>query len=215
MSKADYDGVIGLLQPVTQQLENSALRALLEKAQSQKKAIEQTADDVVRRLQIALEHEQYQDAVQFLEGQPQTLLSLPAIRELAARARESSAQDRKKLKVIGVAYAALDKQDVTTGWFSLQSALQDDFGSNFLRGISERYKARRERVANRALSSRMEDSRIALQEGNAKLANELLAAASSMADYASPELQEDLRCLSKEASKSKQAGHFWKRNSTG
>jgi len=175
MGRADYTAAVSLLQPIVQRFDDTSLRNLLETAQRQQQAQKQTIDEAIKNLNGAIEHQQYQDAIRFLEGQSQAVLHSPAIQDIASKVRNANDRQQAMLRTVGLAYAALDKEDFNAGWSKL-TALQTESAAPFFATLVSRYETRRGTVASRVLITALESVRGALIRGNAKLANELLVA---------------------------------------
>jgi serine/threonine protein kinase len=202
-----YDAVIDLLEPILQRTEEGSLRTLLEKARNQRQSLLRKIDAALETALQFSQGGQYEAGVSFLELQPSLILKSERIQTALAETREFCNRDQAALRVIARAYAALDANDIASGWHGLQTALHAHAGSPLLKRALERFESRQAPIANQALSAAIEQSKAALTAGNAKLAAELLRAASPVVEYASLELRTDWQSLTKKAARAKILAH--------
>jgi eukaryotic-like serine/threonine-protein kinase len=203
MAAGDYDAVIDFLEPILQRTDEASLRTLLEKARNQRQSLQRKTDAALETLRQFTEQGQYEAGVSFLELQPSLILKSERIQTALKETREFCNRDRAALQVIAKAYAALDANDIASGWHSLQTALHAYAGSPLLKHALERFESRQAPIADHALSSAIEQSQAALTAGNAKLAAEVLSAASPLVEYASLELRTDWQRLTKRTARAK------------
>jgi hypothetical protein len=106
---------------------------------------------------------------------------------------------------MGRAYAALDRFDVETVSLSNSGPSSE---SLLLSRIIPVFTSRRKSVADRQLSSAIEQARTAIEAGDRKQAALGLRAATCFAEYASSNLQNEWQTLLKKAEKSKMFGRL-------
>jgi len=207
LADGNYDAVIALLEPVLQQTDEPSLRTILEKARNQRQSAQRRIDATLETLLQFTQAGQYESALSFLELQPSVILKSERIQAALKQAREFCNRDQAAVQVIAKAYAALDANDIASGWHSLQTALHADAGSPLLKQAVKRFESRQAPVANQALSNAIEQSKAALTAGNAKLAAEILRAVTPVVEYASLELRTDWQSLTKKAARAKLLAH--------
>jgi tetratricopeptide (TPR) repeat protein len=203
MEAGDHDAVIALLEPILHQTDEPSLRTLLEKARNQRQSAQRKIDATLETLRQFTEGGQYEAGVSFLELQPAVILKSDRIQAALQQTRDVCNRDQEALQVIAKAYAALDANDIASGWQCMKSALKDYAGSPLLKQALTRFESRQAPVANHALSSAIELSEAALTAGNGTRADEVLRAASSLVEYASPELRADWQRLTKKTARAK------------
>ena len=182
---------------LVQQVENAAMRS------NQLQSVQHKIDATLQTLLQFTQAGQYETAMSFLEMQSSMILESERIQTALKETREFCNRDQAALQGIAKAYAALDANDIASGWHSLQTALHAYAGSPLLKRALERFESRQAPIANQALSSAIEQSRAALTAGNAPLAAEVLRAASPIVEYASLELQTDWQRLTKRTARAK------------
>jgi eukaryotic-like serine/threonine-protein kinase len=202
IAKGAYEDAIKFLDPEVRETDDLALRNLLEKARAQQQHVHRKADAISTALAGFIQEEQFDEGVAFLESQPEDVLQVPAVKEALKALRSARDRERRELQAIGVAYAALDRADVSTGWSALQGGMQAHSDSSFLGCILQAFEARRRALANRALNSATERAQVALSVGHTHSAQQALEAVAMLAEYASLEVQSEWRRLGKEISRS-------------
>jgi hypothetical protein len=135
--------------------------------------------------------------------QPSVILKSERIQTALADTREFCSRDQAALQVIAKAYAALDANDIASGWHSLQTAVHAYAGSPLLKQAVERFESRQTPIANQALSAAIERAQAALTAGKPKLADEILRAGSPVIEYANLELRTDWQRLCKKTARAK------------
>jgi serine/threonine protein kinase len=203
LADGNYDAVIALLEPILRQTDEPSLRTILEKARNQRQSAQRKIDATLEALLQFTEGGQYEAGLSFLELQPSVILKSERIQAALKQTREFCNRDQAALQVIAKAYAALDANDIASGWRCLQTALNADAGSPLLKQAVKKFESRQAPIANHALSSAIELSEAALTAGNATRADEVLRAASPLVEYASPELRTDWQRLTKKTARAK------------
>jgi serine/threonine protein kinase len=203
MAAGDFDAVISLLEPILQQTDEPSLRASLEKARNQHQSLQRKIEAALESLRQFTDGGQYEAGVSFLESQPPVILKSERVQAALAETRECCNRDQIALQMIAKAYAALDANEIASGWHSLQTALHANAESPLLKQAVQKFESRQAPIANQTLSSAIERAQAALTTGNPKLADELLRAASPVIEYASLELRTDWQRLSKRTARAK------------
>jgi len=203
MTDGNYDAVISLLDVVLKRTDDASLRALREKAGNQRQSLQRKTDAALESLRQFTESGQYEAGCSFLETQPASILKSERIQAALTETREFCNRDQVALQVIAKAYAALDANDIASGWHNLQTALHANAESPLLKQAVQRFESRQTPIANQMLSSAIERARAALTTGNPKLADQLLRAASPASEYASLELRTDWQRLAKKTARAK------------
>ena len=158
-----------------------------------------------RSVDLLTTQEQYAEGIKFLESQPPSVLHSDPVQTALKRLREANDNELAALQAVGKAYATLDRPDIGAG------ALQNPAGnaqSRLLTRIVPVFTSRRKSVADRQLSSALEQARRAMEAGDKKQAARALKAAKTFAEYASSNLQNEWQALSREAEKGKVLGRL-------
>ena len=198
MSHGDYSAVVELLTPVKQDPEAASLTFLLEDARSRVQSIQHHIDAALHAAGALANHEQYAEAVQFLEMQPPTVTGTEPVQKAMANLRQASENELAALKAVGSAYAALDGADVAL------SALQNpgnNMESSLLARLVPVFASRRKTVADLRLSSAIEHARAAINAGDRKEAAKVLESVVALSEFASSGIHEEWQALNKKASK--------------
>jgi hypothetical protein len=200
MTRGSYTAVVQLLTPVKPEPDAASLMFLLEDARSRLQSVQRSIDAALQGAQILESQEQYPEAVRFLEAQSPTVLEAEPVQMALSSLRQASENESAALYAVGKAYAALESPDASA------DILQNPGGStgaSLLGRIVPIFASRRKTVADRQLSSAIDQARAAMQSGNRKQAAKVLEAVVSFAEYASSGLHDEWYALSKKASKGK------------
>lgn len=198
MSHGDYSTVVELLTPVKPEPEAASLTFLLEDARSRMQSIQHHIDAALHAAGALANHEQYAEAVQFLETQSPTVTGTEPVQKALANLRQASENELSALKAVGSAYAALDGADVAL------SALQNpgnNMESSLLARLVPVFASRRKTVADLRLSSAIEQARAAINAGDRKEAAKVLESVVALSEFASSGIHEEWQALNKKASK--------------
>jgi serine/threonine protein kinase len=205
MTQESYSRVIEILTPVAEEPGAASLLFLLEDARNRLQSLEHRIDASLQTVEALSTQEQYAEAINFLESQPSSLQHSEPVQTALRRLREANDYELAALQAVGKAYAALDRPELDAGTFP---AL--DTKSSLLTRIVPVYTSRRKTMADRQLSSALEQARAAMEAGDSKQAARALKAAKSFAGYASSNLQNEWQALSKKAEKSRVFGRVEK-----
>jgi len=200
MAQRSYAAVVELLTPLQAEQGNNSLKFLLDDARNRLQSLN---SEISASLQFATalgNHEQYSEAVQFLEAQSPDVAESESVRSALNRLRQASENELATLRAIGRAYAALDRLDAGT----LPEPAQED--SSLLARIVPVFSSRRKSLADRHLSLAIEQARSAMEAGDRKDATKHLKEAAAFLQFASGNLQEEWRTLQKKAEKGKLFG---------
>jgi serine/threonine-protein kinase len=202
VAKQAYAEAIRLLEPVVKQTEDLALKELLERSRAQLHLFQQKANAVSEALAAYLREEQYDEGIEFLKSQPETVLQQAATQEAMNTLRAARDRDRRALSTIAMAYSALDQQGIAMRWNALRDGLPGAGESPFLQEVARAFEARRKATANQALAAANEQAQAAIANGDARTAVKMLDSAATLAEFGSLELQTEWKRLRKEASRS-------------
>lgn len=200
MSSGDYAGVVELLTPVTREPDAASLVFLLEDAHARLQSIQENVAAALQTAGRLSNHEQYAEAVRFLESQPASVRDVPAVQKALADLRHASDNELTAIKSVGNAYAALERRN------SSAAALQNPGGnleSSLVGKIVPIFAARRKSAADRQLSTAIDQARTAIEAGDRKQAASILESVVAFSPFASSELHAEWQSLSKKATKGK------------
>jgi tetratricopeptide (TPR) repeat protein len=187
MAKEAFDSVIELLSPVSLQDSEPAVRNLLENARSQRNSLRAKTDSILERLKLLAGQEQYEEALNFAETQASFVSQSPPLQTMLAQIRASHERDAAGIRVIAIAYAALDRSDLGSAWTGIHSGLKNP-DSPFLVGMIKVFEGRCRSTANDRIGTAVQASRDCVAE-DPRRATEVLRAVSPMAPYASTEVR--------------------------
>ena len=203
MARGSYAAVVELLSPMQSEQTSASLLFLLEDARNRMELLQREINAALQSAGGYSAQEQYTAAIKFLESQPPQVLQSESIQKALRELRDAQEKELSALRTIGNAYAALDRQDVRAGSLSDTGRAAE---SSFLARIVPVFSARRKLLADRQLSSALEQARTAIDAGEKKQAAKLLKEAANFADCASDHLQSEWQTLSKKAEKGKLFG---------
>jgi serine/threonine protein kinase len=203
LAKGAYVAAIRLLEPVVQKTSDVSMRALLDKARSQEQALQQKIGNVLSTMQELVQGELYEEAVSFLQSQPDSVSQAPPVQEEIRKLRATRDSEEALLQLVGNAYGALDNLDVAGGWATLEAGLQSNPESPLLNRVRETFQKRMRVTADEALSAALERARAALAAGEARSAVDVIRSVAAFTGHARLELQGERQQLLKEALRSR------------
>jgi hypothetical protein len=190
MSRGSYAAVVELLTPIKDEQGAASLLFLLEDAHNRVECIQRDIDAALRAADAISRKEQYEEALTFLESQPPHIIAAEAVQRAVSWLRQASEKELAAVRSVGAGYAALDRMELGSG---VLSSRPDE--SAFLTRIIPIFAARRTALADREISSALENVRAAIESGDKKLAAKILSAASSLADFASSPVHDEFQAL--------------------
>jgi tetratricopeptide (TPR) repeat protein len=205
MARGSYRAVVDLLTSISEEPGTASLLFLLEDARNRLQSLQRDIDASLQMVEVLTTQEHYVEAVKFLESQPTSVLHSEPVQIALQRLREANDSELAALQAVGKAYAALDRQELAAG------TLQNPGGSaesSLLARIVPIFTWRRKSVADRQLSSALEQARVAVEAGDKKQAVRALQAAKNFTEYASSNLQNEWQALSKKAQRGKVFGRL-------
>jgi serine/threonine-protein kinase len=205
MSRGSYHEVVELLTPVSNDPAAASLLFLLEDARDRLQSLQRDIDSSLQTVELLAAHEQFADAVKFLESQTPEVLDSGPVQTALQRLREATAAESAALQAVGKAYAALDRLDTGAGALQAPGA---DAESSLVSRIIPVFTSRRKSAADRQLSSVLERARAAIEGGDRKQAAASLKAAKPFAGFASSNLQDEWQALLKKAEKGRVFGRL-------
>lgn len=197
MTRGAYAEVVDLLGAVEQGPETASLTLLLEDARIRLKSLERTVLGALESAEFLGTHEHYAVAVRLLESQPPTVLENESVQKSLGRLREANAREITALQAAGVAYAYLDHG------CGNKSALEESAQSPLLTRLVPIFLARRQSIADRQVSSAIEQARAAFNAGDKKQAASALDAVIALTEFASKDLESEWQSLSKKAGRTR------------
>ena len=114
----------------------------MDKARSQEQALQQKIAEVLSATQELVKGELYEEAVTFIESQPEQVLQAAAVQEELRKLRAAGDNEADLLNIVGTAYAALDNLDFTGALATLETAMQSNPNSLLLKRVQETFKQR-------------------------------------------------------------------------
>jgi hypothetical protein len=159
---------------------------------------ERTVRSALESAELLRAREQYAEAVRLLESQPPPVLENESVQKSLAILRDATAQEITALEVIGAAYAYLDQG------YGNKSALEENAQSPLLTRLVPIFRSRRKSIADRELSSAIEQARAAFNAGDKNQAASALEAVVAFTEFASKDLESEWQALRKKAGR---AGH--------
>ena len=200
MARGSYAAVVDLLAPLAGDAGNASLLFVLEDARNRLQSLQHEMDTAMQTAEALSSQEQYAEAISFLESLPPSVLHAEPLQTALQRLHQANESELATLQAVGRCYAALDSQDLGSG------ALQDSGGSaeaSLLQRMVPVFTSRRKSVADRQLTSAMEQARSAMDAGDRKRAAKLLREVASFSQYSSNDLQSEWQALTKKAEKGK------------
>jgi len=197
MARGAYAEVVDLLGAIRQEPETASLIFVLEDARARLQSFERTIESALLAAEDLRIHEQYAEAVQVLESQPQSILQTQAVQKALATLREASACEATALQAVGNAYAYLEFGE------GAKRTLQENAKSPLLARIVPIFASRRKSVADRQMSQAIDRARGALDGGDKKEAAKALDSVVAFAEFASKDLQNEWHTLSKKAGRAR------------
>jgi hypothetical protein len=194
-----------LLTPVSEEPGAASLLFLLEEARNRLQSLQHSIDLALQTVATLISQEYYAEGVRFLESQPPSIQDSPPVQAALKQLREANDNELAGLQAVGKAYAALDRSDINV---SVLENLEEKGKSTLLTRIVPVFTSRRKLMADRQLSSTLEQARAAMDTGDKKQAARALKAAKVLAEYASSNLHNEWQALSREVEKGKALGRL-------
>lgn len=199
LAKGAYAEAIRFLEPVVKQTNDVSMRALLDKARSHEQALQLKISDVLGASKELMKGELYEEAVIFIESQPEQVLQAAAVQEEARNLRAARDNETDLSNIAGTIYAGLDNLDFSGASATMETALQSNPESPLLKRVQETFQQRIRTTADAALSSALTRAREALAAGDARSAVDVIRSIAAVTGYAGIELQGKRQQLLKEA----------------
>jgi len=197
MAHGAYAEVVDLLGNVQPEPDTASLMFVLEDAKGRVRSFQHTIESTLQAAEALRIHEQYAEAVRLLESQPQFVLQTEAVQRALTGLRDASASEVSALQAVGSAYAYLDLGDTA------KQALPENANSPLLTRLVPIFTSRRKSVADRQMSSAIDQARAAFNAGDKKQAASALEAVVTFAEYASKDLQNEWQTLCQKAGKAR------------
>jgi tetratricopeptide (TPR) repeat protein len=205
MTRESYGAVVDLLTPISEEPGTASLLFLLEDARNRVQSLQRDIDASLQTVEILTTQEHYLEAIKFLESQPPSVMLSEPVQTALQRMREANHQELAALQAVGHAYAALDRPEMGAGTFENPGG---NVESSLLARIVPVFTSRRKSIADRQLSSAIEQARVAIEAGDKKQAARALKAATTFTEYASNNLKNEWQILSRKADKGKVFGRL-------
>jgi eukaryotic-like serine/threonine-protein kinase len=205
MARGSYRAVVDLLTPISEEPGTASLLFLLEDARNHLQSLQRDIDASLQTVEVLTVQEHYVEAIKFLASQPASVLHSEAVQTALQRLRQANDGELAALQAVGKAYAALDRPEVGAGTLQNPGGNQ---ASSLLARIVPVFTSRRKSVADRQLSSAIEQARAAMEAGDKKQAARALKAAKTFAAFASSNLQNEWQTLTRKLEKGNVFGRF-------
>ena len=199
MARGAHAEVVDLLGAIKQEPATASLTRILEDAKARLQSLERTVQSALQTAEALRTYEQYAEAVRLLESQPPSVMQNEAVQKALATLREAAANEITALQAVGGAYASLDQGEAGKG------TLQENTKSPLLTRLVPIFVWRRKSLADRQLSSAIEEARNSINAGDKKQAARALDTVVAMAEFASKDLQNEWQALSKKAGRTKRS----------
>lgn len=196
MSRGAYSRVVELLTPSTEEPAAASLLFILEDARIKLQSLRRDIDTSLQTADVFTSQEQYAEAIQFLESQPQAVLYSEPIQNALQRLHNVRVGEVAALQAVGKAYAALDRAHIEAGTLQNLSA-----ESALLTRLVPIYSSRRRSMADRQMAFAIEQARAAMEGGDRERAAEALRKAVAFTEFASENLQNEWDALSRKVEK--------------
>jgi eukaryotic-like serine/threonine-protein kinase len=202
MGRGAYSDVVDLLTPIKEEQGAASLLFLLEDARNRMQSQQREISAALQAAEVLTSQEQYAEGIRFLESQPAQVLQSEPAQTALKRVREAHQNELAILRAVGAAYAALDRPELGAG--GLPSPAGNE--ASLLTRIVPVFTSRRKSVAERQLSSAIEQARAAMDAGDKKQAAKLLKDAAAFTEYAGGNLKSEWQALNQKAEKGKLFG---------
>jgi hypothetical protein len=205
MARGSYRAVVDSLAPVSEEPGAASLLYLLQDARNRLQSLQLGVDTSLRTVEALATQEYYLEGIRYLESQPPSVLESEPVQTVLKRLREANDSELAALQAVGKAYAALDRPVIGP------SMLPDPDGnaeSSFLARIIPVFTSRRKSIADRQLSSALEQVRKAIEAGDKKQATQALRDLTTLTEYASSDLRNEWQNLTRQAEKGKLFGRL-------
>jgi len=194
IAAGQFEAAINLLEPVALKTGDPSVDQLLRKATSGRTESARRVDAVVSRAQ-ALGENNIGQAIQLLSSQPQDIRQHPRVRELHARLDAAIEQETAIAEAIRNAADSLEKRDLHSGLDVLESVRGAYGDSPRISSAIAAYQSKRAQIANGLLAAAIEAANQALHKNDQPRAAEALAGAATVAEFADPGLQANVKRL--------------------
>jgi len=204
--QGSYDQVISLLEPVLAQFDDPVLRAVLEKARSERHSEQLRFQSVLATLQQLISFQQWEEAIIFLEQQPAAVRETDAVGSALADLRKANDREGRILQATGAAYAALHRTDLPAAHHQTEAVRQLQDPSELATRLITSLEARLTQVADQIVAHALSEARQALRQQDPKRAVDILAESSSAKDHVKLEVRQSWQELKKQAGRAKLLG---------
>jgi len=201
-----YDQVISLLEPLLAQYDDSTLRLVLEKAKAEQQSVQTRLQSALSTARQLASFELWDQAVAFLEQQPEMLHEFEAVKSALSESRAASGVQSRTLQATGAVYAALHRADLPAASERIEAVRQMQDTSGMAPRLAMSLESRITQKADHMVTTAMAHARAALQEGDPTRAAEVLHESDSAKDFSTFELKQDWLKLKRQANKAKVFG---------
>lgn len=186
-----YEEAIAYLEPLTQRMDEPALRTLLEQARRQLKELHDKAEAAAASLEPVLEAEGYEQVLAYLEMLPPQIHAQPALQAALKKAQDGLELERAQVAFLGQSYAVLGNPGQTEGWSGPQATVS----AGVLGEMTRAFERRRLGLATRTITAEIEIVRAKLMTGDVQSVDELLQGKAPLVPFCTPETQTEWNSL--------------------
>ncbi|MGA2652116.1 MAG: protein kinase [Terracidiphilus sp.] len=199
IADSGFDEAIEFLNEALQQSEEPPLRMLLNQAVDSRDLLLKQIETVLASAGKLVRAEKFDEAVQFLEGQPPVVRRSVRVRTAESAIRED--QQQAAFRMIGRAYSVVDSElpaaESTIQW--VVSALGE---SKFAGSVADAFRSRMQAVADRAILDLIPKCKTVLRNRDRAGAGELVKQASGIVTYGGARAKADWQSFLNQAAKS-------------
>lgn len=203
MARGSYGAVVDLLTPMQTEEGAASLLFILEDARNRVQALQADIDIALKVADAFRRHEQYSEAIKFLESRPAVVLQSDPVKRALEQLRAAHKAELSALRAVGSSYSAMHHLNLAASDLPCPAGSAEP---SFLKRILPVFQSRRKSLADRQLSSAIENAQAALAAGDKKRAGKSLQEAAAFTEYASIGLQNEWQDLQKKLGKGKLFG---------
>jgi serine/threonine-protein kinase len=192
-----YEEAITFLEDALQQIDDNAMRLLLDQASAGRDALRRQIDAVLASAVNLVLAKKQKDALEFLKKEPPAVLRAERVQTAIAALEDERRQ--ALYRTLGRAYAALEC-NLSVGETVMQRAVAAAGRSSLFAPMADAFGARARSAADRAIAEAIRNAKLLLRAHNRVAAGLALQTVSGMVDYASSQVRTDWQNAQRKAS---------------
>lgn len=205
ISKGDYHSAVQLLSGMLPDGDDSAIKALRDKASNLLQAQTANLQSALRQVTGFVEADQFEEALAFSEMQPAAVQENPALQQLLLAVQDARERHEFALNKISFAYSALARTELRRAWTSMAEA-GSGCRSELMTRMFSLFQDRCQSIADRKLQEAMARAEITTEDP--KRALEEVASVSPLAAYANRETKAKWRASLRRLKFTNALGHI-------